>query len=238
MDPVSNTEDILGLKEVCETDLLVNSFIDVPLKTCALERAFTLTAVSVCGLKADDKPPIAVYGSKRVMNQRLVNFPVSHVIRLLQIKVALQRQGRVVVVEIPRSNRANLPTFDLISNITMDGVTFSISQHDEIDTALGIPQIATLNYMRPDKTSKLLREVINGTDGVVWDGMTSTCRLSLATAPVTMTTAEADRTADLSFGDWFSIRCSWSDLGNFLLARKNHGDEVALATLHCIVSKT
>ncbi len=238
MDNVSTTENFCNLSEVCEADLLCTSCANAPLQSSSCERAFTQIAVSVNETKADDKPPITVYGTERVMHQIFHGFPLGHMIRLLQIKVALQRQGRAVVVEIPRSNPAHLRTFDVISNISIDGVTYSILQEAEIVKALGIPQIATLTYMRPEKTSKLLKEVLDCSDNLVRDAISTTCTLPVATVPVTITTQEVQRAAVLSFGDWCSISCTWSDLGNFLQARKTHGDEVALATLHCIVNKS
>jgi hypothetical protein len=238
MKNVSTTENICNLNNVCEAELLGTPCADAPLQPDSFERAFNQIPVSVSGNKAVEKPPITVYGTERLMNNHLHNVSVSQVIFLLQVKVALQRQGRTVVLEIPRSIPAHLPTFDLISNISMDGVTYSIIQQAEIGNALGIPQVATLTYMRSDKVSKLLREVLDGSDDLVCCALSTTCKLTVATAPVKMTTFEDQRTAVLSFGDWFSIRCKWSDLGNFLHARKTHGDEVALATLHCIASKS
>ena len=238
MENVSTTEIICHLDNVCDGDVLGTSCADVPIQACSFKRAFNQIPVSVRGTQAGCKPPIIVYGTERVMNQRLHGLPEGHVILLLQLKVALQRQGRDVVLEISRSLPAHLPTFDLVSGIAMDGVTYSISQKAEIGMALGIPQIANLKYMRPEKTSKLVKEVLDCSDNLLRDAISTTCTLPVATVPLTITTQEVQRAAVLSFGDWWSISCTWSELGNFLLARKTHGDEVALATLHCIMNKT
>jgi hypothetical protein len=200
-------------------------------------------------------PLVVDYGQPTTINQKLVarfksrtethgySEGIADEVLVGLVKMAMLRNC-ISIEQVPNTNSDNHYQIgiQLTDEITIGETVFDGCLDKRLTKFLGIPKPIKLKNRKVSKTLSLMAEVTgydtSGLEGLEHGDLGATVSAVQGGDYSDRMSTDGYTLIHMSFHGINLEPLSVSDFGNFLHAVKNHGDEVALATLHRIYSKS
>ena len=215
------------------------------LKTCSIAAESVFDEPQICGSTvyiAPREPLINVnFTSRPDLHQ--FGLGAKNTVRVAQVVAALDRLGADVNDPYSFDEDENIYNLNVTDEVEVEGEVFDGMDDEDLLSLLAIPMPIELKPFSEEKVENLITEVLGirlsvedvylnpGTDGAV-------LQIHQVFYPSADMCVHQPSKLHLLFYGFELCAMSVSDFGNFLYALKHHGEEVALATLRHIYSKT